>query len=84
MMYRVPLLSRMKYLAHCYNIFSDSFPMLKTLPPEVWNRHMKLVLAEDYPTAVILRDEEDGKPWSSSIIEFPTEEEVTMFMLKWS
>ena len=82
-MYRVPLWVRLKYIAYCHDLFSERVPMLKTIPSDVWDNHVKKTLAVDYPTAVVFRDSEEGKPWTDTMIEFPTEAEVTMFVLRW-
>ena len=82
-MYRVPLWVRLKYLAYCHEVFSESMPALKTIPSSVWDLFVLKMLEKEYPTAAVFQGKEDGKPWSTTIIDFPTEAEVTMFVLKW-
>ena len=65
---------------------SERMPMLKTFPREIWDEHVRAFTAMNYPTAVVGKTDTrlaDGGAWIATKIEFPTEAEVTMFVLKW-
>lgn len=85
-MYKVPTVALEKYLRHCHGMMSERMPMLKTFPREVWDMYIKEFTTTNYPTAVVGKDDTrlvDGGAWIATTIAFPTEAEVTMFILKW-
>ena len=86
MTYQVPKMPLEKYLAYCHGLMSERMPMLKTFPREIWDEHVRAFTAMNYPTAVVGKTDTrlaDGGAWIATKIEFPTEAEVTMFVLKW-